>query len=525
MKLSGLSDSKSTYVIAIALFSGAVFAYSYNLEGQPWHGDEVTYLGWGANYVHLVAKGDFGNPCLVSLDKCNDLFHIPAFGLTYSPIRNLMVGIPMYLAGQDSGNFYNWSCYWDCYKSHEGPTIAEMTAGRLLSPILGSLGVVLAFLVGKSLFNRTYGILASVLFLFYDLWVWYSREIMVEIHYVFFALLSVFLLLCSLRDGRVKTTYFVASALVFGLSLNSKLLAVCFSGLFFAIMLTRFLSTTVSGKPGRKKVGRAGLLLVSFFALGLVGMFLAQPGFYQNPVAEIKLVKSDMDNYNRDVWYIGYPTGQNLQPKSIGALLHFAVFPNFIETQIAKPSDSLSGNYGWTYPPTYSTIPMSVLFFAGLGFLAYRISRTRRLFSSELVLIIWIASTLVFTLVIVKDFSLERYLLPLELSMIFISAYGAWGFAAGISNNKLRLGFLSFFLLVHSLTSLSYYDKIYFSPGTTWVNPLHYGTLQDSMDNPYVFAANVSFILVFAFIAASRFLRRNAEKPDINSTARQDLKR
>ena len=437
MKLAGFHGQRSTYVIAVVIFACAILVYSYNLEGQPWHGDEITYLGWGGNYVHLIAKGDFGNPCLVSLDKCNDLFHIPAFGLTYSPIRNFLVGVPMYLSGQDGGNFYNWSCYWDCYNHHDGPTMSEMTSGRLLSPVLGALTAVLVFLVGRSLFSRGFGIIASGLFMFYDLWVWYSREIMVEIHYVFFALASVYLLLCSFRDGRVKSSYFVASALVFGLSLNSKLLAVCFSGLFVAIILTRLPGS--KGFSGRgRPVGRTALLLASFFALGLVGMLLAEPGFYQNPVEEVKQIKSDMDNYNRDVWYIGYPTGHNFQPVSVGSIFQFTVFPSFIETEVSKPSNSLAGNYGWTYPPTYSTIPMSIFFFVGLAFLAYKAAKTRKFCSGEVVIAMWLASTLVFTLAIVKDFSLERYLLPLEISVIAVSAYGAWVFASEIGRASCR---------------------------------------------------------------------------------------
>src|SRR5579885_3527154 len=96
--------SKSSYLVPLLLFSGSLLVYSYNLAGQPWHGDEITYLGWGGNYVHLVANGDLDDPCLASLDNCNILFHIPAFALTYSPLRNVILGTPMYLSKQDGGN-------------------------------------------------------------------------------------------------------------------------------------------------------------------------------------------------------------------------------------------------------------------------------------------------------------------------------------------------------------------------------------------------------------------------------------
>ncbi len=170
MKLTNLASSKIDYTILAVLLSASLFIYGYNLTGQPWHGDEITYLGWGGSYFSLIAKGYFSDPCLSSLDDCTHLFHIPAFGLTYSPIRNLLIGLPMYLVNQDHGNFYNWSCYWDCYDNNNGPTVLEMTAGRLLSPLFGSLTVVLSFFIGKTLFNRGMGIVVSLLFLFYDLW-------------------------------------------------------------------------------------------------------------------------------------------------------------------------------------------------------------------------------------------------------------------------------------------------------------------------------------------------------------------
>ncbi|SRR5579885_544131 len=502
MNLIPIANSKSDRIILAVLFLASFFTYGYNLSGQPWHGDEITYLGWGGNYFHLIAKGDLNNSCLSSLDYCNQLFHIPAFGLTYSPIRNIFIGLPMHLVNQDSGNFYNWSCYWDCYNHSDGPTVQEMTAGRLLSPLFGSLAIVLSFLIGKTLFNRGIGIVVSLLFLFYDLWMWYSRTIMVEVHYIFFVLLSLYLLLCAFKTERLKIWYFVTSAIMFGIALNSKMLTVAFSGLFFGVILFKTLSQQQTHHFGKRNIGKTSLLISSFFLMALLGLFLVEPGFYQNPMNEIKLMKTDMDNYNRDVWYIGYPTVNNIQTKSAVSMFHFIIFPSFIEKQIMDPAFDLHGNFGWTYPPTYSSMPMTVFFFAGFGYIIYSLVKSKNRLSNELLLIIWFASTFVFTLVIVKDFSLERYLLPLETSILFIVGYGVWNFANRISNNKMKILFVSYFIFVHSMTSLLYWDKIYFSPGTTWVNPLHYGTLQESLDNSFTFGANMVFLgmLVFMFV-------------------------
>lgn len=508
-----------------ALCLSSLAMYSYSLEGQPWHGDEITYLGWGANYVNLISKGDFGSPCLVTLDRCHQLFHIPAFGLTYSPLRNILIGTPMYLLGQDAGNFYNWSCFWDCYHKDEGPTISEMTAGRILSPAFGAGAIVLAFVIGKKMFDRNFGILAAALLMFYDLWVWYSREIMVEIHYVFFSLLSIALLLHSFESGRIKLRYFVPSGIMLGIALNSKLLAVCFSGLFFCLILFKTLSSQNVGEK-KNRVGRATVFVSVFFLLSLLGMALAEPGFYQNPVGEIKQIKYDMDNYNRDVWYIGYPTTHNLQAGTFYSLMQFTVFPSFLEKQISAPSNDIWGNFGWTYPPTYSSIPLAIFFFAGVAFLVYNTARSKNMMTMEVLLLTWFATTVVFTMLIVKDFSLERYLMPVEISMIFISCYGLWSFARAIRGMRTRLAFASVFISSHAATSLLYLDKIYFSPGTMWVNPLHYGTLQESLDNPFTLAVNIVFVAFLVIVLAVTLnTRRSHTFGDINSGAGQDLKR
>lgn len=512
MKMMQLVIAKSSYVIPISLFLGSLFIYSYNLEGQPWHGDEITYLGWGGNYFDLIKKGNFDNSCLESLDRCNLLFHIPAFGLTYSPVRNILIGFPMYLTNEDKGDFYNWSCYWDCYDHSKGPLIQEMTDGRLLSPVFGSLTVMFSFMVGKMLFNRYVGIISSLIFLSYDLWVWYSRTIMVEVHYVFFVMLALLILLHAFKNGHIKITYLVLSAITFGFALNSKMLAITFSVLFLGIILFRGLSDKRDGSTFKKKrITKTCLLGFLFFAMAFLGLFLAEPGFYVNPLNEISVMKTDMDNYNHDVWYIGYPSLHNIQTKSIVSVFHYVLFPSFIEKQISNPGLNLSGNFGWTYPPTYSSIPLSVFFFVGIGYVVYRISKFKDC-TSEALLLIWFVSTFAFTLAIVKDFSLERYLLPLEISVIFIASYGFWQFVKGISNKKTRIIFVIYFIFVHSITTFSYWEKIYFSPGTTWVNPLHYGTLQESLDNPFTFAANMLF---FGFLFFTLMIRLQKRTHDI----------
>lgn len=505
MKLVHFISANSDYIIPIVLFLSSFFIYSYNLEGQPWHGDEVVYLSWAGNYIHLIKEGDFANPCLVSLDNCRLLYHIPAYGLTYSPVRNLLIGFPMDVRNEDSGYFYIWACYWQCTDHANLPTISEFTAGRLLSPLFGSLTIVISFLIGKFFFNKYVGIIFSLLFLFYDLWLWYSRSVMTEVHYVFFSMLSLLLLLYAFKTGHLKIRYLILSAITFGFAFTSKMLSIEFSGLFLGIILFGSMFKKEMGSIFNKKyIAKICLSVFLFGMITVLSFFLTLPGFYENPLHQITVTKSDMDNYNRDVWYIGYPTIHGIQIKNIITVFHYVLFPSLIEPQILEPNSNHVGNFSLTSPLTYSSVPLSIFFFIGLGYLVYRVRKFKN-HARDGVVLIWFISAFIFTLLIAKDFSQERYLLPLLISIIFIASYGFWNFINGITHNKTKIAFAACFVFAHSVTALLDWQKFYFSPGAVWTSPLPFGTLQGSIDNIFTFAVNATFVGFFFLMVVLRF--------------------
>lgn len=507
MKAIQFIDTRSHYIIPVVLFIGSFLIYSYNLEGQPWHGDEINYLGWAGNYIHLIKNGDLVNSCLLSIDNCNLLYHIPAHGATYSPIRMLLIGIPLGIKNYDGGNFYDWSCYWfSCYDSHNGPTIEQMTTGRLFSPIFGSFTIVISFLIGKILFNRNVGIVASLLFLFYDLWIWYSRTIMTEVHYIFFSMLALLLLLYAFKTEKPKIIYLVLGAVTFGFALTSKLLAVEFSILFIGVILFKSFKKH-SQTIDKKHILKIGLFVFLFFVIAGFSFVATAPGFYKNPLGQISLMKSDMDNYNRDVWFIGYPTIHGLDIVRVTSLFHFILFPSIIQYHIFEPYINMGFNYSWSNPPTYSSIALTIFFFIGLWYLIKNVIKSKDR-SAEAILLVWFVSTFIFTLLMARDFRLERYLMPLLISVIFVAAYGFWNFIKGIPHNKLKISFTSYFIFSHSMTALFYWQKIYFSYGTFWFNPLSFGTLQQSIENPITFFVNVTFVGFFILMIMIRLRKR-----------------
>lgn len=498
MSQSSLVNSR--YTIPIVLFVVAILIYSYNLEGQPRHGDEINYLGWAGNYIHLVNKGEFANPCLVSIDNCSLLYHIPAHGATYSPLRMILIGFPLSLAHQDIGDYYDWSCYWfSCYDFHHAPTIQQMAAGRLLSPIFGALTVVVAFLVGKILFNRNIGVIFSAFFLFYNLWVWYSRTIMTEVHYIFFSMLSLLLLLYSFRTGQLRIKYFISSAIVFGCALTSKLLSVEFAVLFAGIIVFYSMRGTQQDSDNyRKKIIKIGIIITTFFLVSILGFLLTEPGFYKNPLLQMVAMKHDMDNYNRDVWFIAYPTIQGLHPIRMILLFNYALFPSPIEHTIPGAFPGSTFELGWNSPPTYSSIPMTLFFFIGLGYVINKI-RKRNDCMPEILLLVWLVSTFFATLMIARDLSLERYQLPFLLSIVMISSYGIWNFVKNVPK-KIQISFVGIAILAHAITSLYYWQELYFAQGTFWTNPIPYGTFQESITNIPSLVVNLFFLAFFALV-------------------------
>jgi len=228
-------NSFRPYLIPILLLICSFVIYSFSLEGQPTYVDEITYLAWGGVYFDLVKEGDFSNPCLVSLTGCK-LLYDPNWGdvsINYSPIRNFLVGFSQYLTtGENEGYFYGWSCmggFYPCWSPEQAPSREDYSSGRFPSAVFGSLTVVIAFSIGKILFNRTTGLFFSLILLFSSLWFVHSRIIMTEVYLYFFILLSILLLLKSFKkENNHRVPFFIFGAISFGIAINIKLIAIEF---------------------------------------------------------------------------------------------------------------------------------------------------------------------------------------------------------------------------------------------------------------------------------------------------------
>ncbi len=297
-------SSLGYYLIPILLFVSSFVIYSYNLEGQTPHGDEVLYLAWGGVFFDTLKEGDFDNPCLKNLADCELLFTPGGeFGggykLNYTPIRNFLVGFSQYLTtGENEGEFYVWSCKWfPCFDDEHIPSREEFSSGRFFSAIFGSLTIVLAFFVGKTLFNRTTGLFFSLILLFYSLWLVNSRLIMSEVYLHFFLLLSILFLVKSFKkENKPMILFFILGAISFGFALNIKMLAVELI-LPIAVMILFYDSfdekLNFKFFKNRKNIFKVISLALIFFVISSIAFVATFPRYYDDPLNQVSKIRGE----------------------------------------------------------------------------------------------------------------------------------------------------------------------------------------------------------------------------------------
>jgi len=459
------------YLIPILLLIGSFSIYSYNLGNQPWHGDELFYLGWGGVYFDLIKEGDFNNPCLKGLPDCELLFgpEWKELNINYTPIRNFFVGFGYYLTTGDlRGDFYDWSCAWySCYEYENlRPSSDEFSAGRFFSPIFGSLTIVLAFFIGKILFNRTTGLFFSLILLFYGLWMVHSRLIMSEVYLYFFIFLSILLLLKSFRkESSHRILFFISGAISFGIALNIKLVAIEF---IIPILVMILFYNSFNEKlnfrffKNRKNVVKVISLVLVFFVISSISFIATFPKYYDNTLNELLSTSG-----SSGTGFVSLPTSEKNYLFQTLITLQVTLLPFLMDSYIHDVFPDEAGKTNlWIVPAgslsNYSTIPLSLFFFIGVIYLIKKIKNRNHIFS-EFALLVWFTSLFIFSVLVVDEPTVERYYLPVMFPIILIASYGLGRFIKQIQNQKEKILFFMSFIIAHSLYIIPFADEMYYS--------------------------------------------------------------
>jgi len=504
-------SSSSSYLIPILLLIGSFGIYSYNLEGQPWYIDEFVYLSWGGNYFDLIKEGDFDNPCLKTMADC-ELIYSEKEGheINYTPIRNFFVGFGQYLTtGENKGDFYQWSSLeWYEWNFENIPTAEEFESGRFFSPIFGSLTIVLAFLIGKTLFNRSVGLFFSLILLFNGVWMMYSRLIMSEAYLYFFIMLSIFLLLKSFnKESKHRIAYFVSGAISFGIALNIKLVAIELAVPIFAMILFYYsFNEKLNFRffKNKKNILKVFSLVTVFFVIASITFLATFPKYYDDTLNQIQKTRSELNEgilsspptLEKNYLFQGIATlqvtllpyliestdNQQTREKPISFSLFYDSFPNESRKFFQGP------------PATISTIPLTLFFFIGLIYMINSI-KTGNLKFSEFALLVWFASLFIFSVLTVDWFHVERYYLPVMFPIMLIASYGLWRFIKQIQTQKEKILFSAFFIITHSLYLIPVLNNIFFSPWVFLKSPLPVYS-QLSLNDPIVYVSSITFVMI-----------------------------
>jgi len=518
-----IKSSSSSYLIPILLLVCSFVIYSYNLEGQSRFIDEIPYLAWGGNYFGIIMEGDFDNPCLKNTLDCESIFYkSTAHETHYTPVRNFLVGFGEFLTtGENAGNYYTWSVGGGVMMENR-PSPEEFASGRFFSPIFGSLTIVLAFLIGTTLFNRTVGLFFSLTFLFFGAWMIHSRLIMSEVYLHFFIILSIFLLLKSFnKESKHRIAYFVSGAISFGIAFNIKIVAlVPMIPILILILFYYSFNEKINFRffRNKKNLLKVFSLVAVFFVIASITFLATFPRYYDDPINEILEMRSGIKGFEKlGNMYLSPPTFHKNYLFHIYTTSQVTLFPYLLDPYFNEifPDQYWIIKSGHGIPFNYSSIPLTLFFFVGLIYIVKNI-KTGNLKFSEFALLVWFASLFIINVLTTDYYHITRYWLPIFFPIVFIASYGLWRFVEQIQNKKEKILFSGAFIISHSLYLIPYLNRLYFSPDSFVISPFPVNS-QFSLNDPLVYVSTITFVMIFILIYIRIKMQSPAQTRKANS--------
>ncbi|MBI2442682.1 MAG: glycosyltransferase family 39 protein [Candidatus Levybacteria bacterium] len=265
-------------------------------------------------------------------------------------------------------------------------------AGRLVSVLLGWVGMFGVFRLGKTYFNQKIGIFASLLYIVIPIFSFYDRQALMEAAIAAIGVWTLWFALKFWKYGYTKDAVFAGILLGIGFFIKSS--ALVFLAAFFLISFWLWL---------RKRSFRLRSLFYSTFSfLCMITLLLLQPKFWETL------------------------SSNNRYGHSISELLHF-------------PIGTWASNFLGNSEIFLLFVTPVVVIFAGVG--VYAIIKTRK--RASLSLLTWVIGGIVLQTLLVKGTS-QRYLVA-YLPLVCLLA--AMGFMAIEHRFQKALGFLALVVL------------------------------------------------------------------------------
>ena len=244
--------------------------------------------------------------------------------------------------------------------------------------------------------------------------------------------------------------------------------------------------------------------VVIFFIISSTSFIVFSPKYYDDPLSQTSETLKQ-----GDFGFISFPSIHNDNIFRTLATYHTTLIPysfDYYDLNSKEVPYSLSN----TVPFTYTSVPLALFFFVGMGYLLNSIYRKKLIFS-EFILLIWFSSLFILTILTVSSFWVERFYVPLFFPILFIASYGIYLFIKKIKNKKIQISFFVFFIFTHIVTTLNFWNVLYQSPDERWGNPLTEMNLQTAFENPVVIVSSLLFVIWYIFIVINTNFKKKDE--------------
>tara|TARA_B110001454_G_scaffold101426_1_gene95777 strand:- start:132 stop:1652 length:1521 start_codon:yes stop_codon:yes gene_type:complete len=482
--------TKIFVIVPILLFFSAFAIFSYNLDQMPWIGDEVVYFYPAyVNYFELILQGDLFNECWKNKIFCEDPDRSSGLRIGKLSSQEAWQSLPAIVPILLTGTSFN------LFGDNDDPAFSyeNLTAARAVSPVLGALIVVFVFYIGKLLFNRFVGISFALLVLFHGLIIFNSRMIMLEIFAHFLLIFSFLLFVKAISDGKINLKILLFSALLCSLGLITKFYEVValVPIVIILIILRNDFRKKIDKHLIRNRFFTNSLPISLLFCVVVVGVFfIVQPFFWDQPIEQVNWLMEGVDNYHS----FHLPFSPEVQiHHNIGAIFSATIAP-IADLYCYNFNDDCPnfGGPGNTVISNFSTVPLTILFIIGIGFLAVDL-RKKNFEFSKLILVSWYFLTFLMLALTLDSYQYDRYWIGLFFPMMFIASYGTYRLTKNL-NKFTTFTFVAVSILTHALSVFIFWEILYAGP-TSELQPPFPISLQESITIPLIYSFNIIFCI------------------------------
>jgi len=227
------------------------------------------------------------------------------------------------------------------------------------------------------------------------------------------------------------------------------------------------------------------------FCVVVVGVFfIVQPFFWDQPIEQVNWLMEGVDNYHS----FHLPFSPEVQiHHNIGAIFSATIAP-IADLYCYNFNDDCPnfGGPGNTVISNFSTVPLTILFIIGIGFLAVDL-RKKNFEFSKLILVSWYFLTFLMLALTLDSYQYDRYWIGLFFPMMFIASYGTYRLTKNL-NKFTTFTFVAVSILTHALSVFIFWEILYAGP-TSELQPPFPISLQESITIPLIYSFNIIFCI------------------------------